>query len=492
MRFRTPLNGILGMASLLRQTDLTAEQMDNVETISKCGDALLSVINDILDISKLEAGSLDIEQAAFELPALAAAALRVASGTAEAKGLAVDCEISPDLPTVVRGDQQRIRQVLLNLLSNAIKFTVQGSVSLKICSGQGEAASVRFEVTDTGIGVADSATDRLFKEFSQVDASISRRFGGTGLGLAISKRLVQAMGGTIGLISKEREGSTFWFELPLEPATIMLPEPAVGAVPSSGPAALQILVVEDIVVNQKVAMRMLLSLGHRVDVAATGDQAVELVKSNTYDLIFMDMQMPGMNGLEAAAAIRLLGGWREQVPIVALTANAFESDRKLCLAAGMNDFVAKPIALPDLGAAIQRVLGRKPALGETAEHELRPEALDQRQLRGLIDHLGVDDMVEVVEAFAEGSNQLLEQLQLAVGRGQWQEQLRILESLQDDSSLLGFSASAYECQTLKAAVPEEAAAVHRLRQSLATDTAVARAVLWRELGLQGKAGTNIG
>jgi signal transduction histidine kinase/CheY-like chemotaxis protein len=475
---RTPLNGILGMASLLLQSELSAEQMEYAETISSCGDALLSVISDILDVSKLEAGKLEIEQVAFSITQLATSALSVASSAAKSKGLELRLKIAPALPAFVLGDDKRIRQVLLNLLSNAVKFTAHGLVNLTITQAPTRQSSgIRFAVTDTGIGIPGSAMDRLFKEFSQVDASTSRRFGGTGLGLAISKRLVEAMGGVIGVASTEGEGSTFWFELSLPAGTAIAEQGAPkGSLDRHG--SLRVLVVEDTVVNQKVAHRMLGSLGHQVEIAANGQEALDRIKSGIYDLIFMDMQMPGMSGPEATGRIRSLGGWCEAVPIIALTANAFESDRRLCLAAGMNDFIAKPIYVPALRAVIARALEGRPGLPQVTQ-QLPTSEFNHQQFEALVAHIGVDDMNTIVDTFVGDSEALMSQLQLVSTDQQFGETKRLLEHLRDGTTLLGFTATAQESLGLLDSGVELQITIAKLRRTLELDAALCRKILLR-------------
>jgi signal transduction histidine kinase len=311
---RTPLNGVLGMASLLRQGRLTPDQRRKVDAITSCGDALLHIINDILDLSKLEAGMMEIESTAFDLPALINSAVEVARGTAATKGIRLEVHAAPDLPRVFVGDRHRLRQALLNLLSNAVKFTEAGGVVLRAGRGDPQ-GQLRIEVSDTGIGIPEEARDRLFKEFSQVDASISRRFGGTGLGLAITQRIIKAMNGRIGVDSEPGEGSCFWFEIPIvaAPETALAegragprveagqaPRPLLPA-PQSNVANAgermsgvrwRVLVAEDMIVNQMVARGLLEARGHHVDVAADGAEAIAKVEANAYDLILMDMQMP--------------------------------------------------------------------------------------------------------------------------------------------------------------------------------------------------------
>jgi signal transduction histidine kinase/CheY-like chemotaxis protein len=478
---RTPLNGVLGMAALLRRSGLSSDQADHVETIRSCGDALLSIIDDILSFSKLESGMVEIEQVPVGLARLVNSAVRVSTEPARTKGLNLTFEFDADLPAFVLGDAKRLRQILLNLLSNAVKFTPQGSVHLRVGgSGTGEDPRLRFEVTDSGIGIPDSAKDRLFKEFSQADASINRRFGGTGLGLAICKRLVEAMSGTIGVVSTPGTGSTFWFEIPLRAAEAPAEsEPAADA--QTRDAALRILVVEDMPVNQKVAGGMLRSLGHQVDIAEDGEAALAKVKSRTYDLIFMDMQMPRMNGLEATAAIRALEAGKS-IPIVAMTANVFDTDRETCLAAGMNDFVGKPINVPDFAAVIDRVhaRGAEPAPASAAS----PPTIefDQTQFEALAEHIGTDALASIIDDFVEETGRLLDRAEQAARRQQGDECVRMLESVRQAAQVLGFSQGAQECREATCSLCDTTAAVVRIRGSLQLNIARSQVLLSMRAG----------
>jgi signal transduction histidine kinase/DNA-binding response OmpR family regulator len=478
---RTPLNGVLGMAALLRRSGLSSEQMECVETIRSCGDALLSIIDDILSFSKLETGMVEIEQVPFGLARLVNSAVRVSLGPAQAKNLELTFELAPDLPPFARGDEKRIRQVLLNLLSNAVKFTPHGSVRLRVRASEGGSEPrLRFEVTDTGIGIPDSAKDRLFKEFSQGDASINRRFGGTGLGLAISKRLIEAMGGAIGLISTPGTGSSFWFEIPLHVAEA--PAEAEQAADVQDPErGLRILVVEDMAVNQKVAKGMLRSLGHLVDIAEDGEAALAKFKSRPYDLIFMDMQMPRMNGLEATAAIRALESGKS-VPIIAMTANVFATDRDTCLAGGMDDFVGKPINVPDLAAAIARVSANGPQRAQALQSGLPTIEFNQTQFEALAEHIGADELGSIIDSFLEQASRLLEQVERAADRQQSDERARLLESLREAAAVLGFSQGAYECQEAARSLPNTAAALARIRGSLQLNVARSQVLLSMRAG----------
>ena len=355
---RTPMNGVIGMSQLLLDTPLNSEQREFVRNIVVSGDALLSIINDILDLSKIEAGRMDFEVAPFSLQSTLDAVKSLVSPRVLEKGIRLEIKVDEDLGGYYLGDGLRVRQVLLNLVGNAVKFTERGSVTVHISQAT---KGLHCDVKDTGAGIAPEGLGRLFSSFSQVDASTTRRFGGTGLGLAISKRLVEGMGGAIGVDSVVGEGSRFWFNLPLESvndphgATAM----AVAAPSADNSVANQpahILLAEDHVVNQKLAMTLLGRLGYTVDLAENGAAAVAAAATRQYALILMDMQMPEMDGLEATRQIRAQAGPNQSTYIIALTANAMQSDKDACSAAGMNDFLSKPFNRDSLSQCITKGL----------------------------------------------------------------------------------------------------------------------------------------
>jgi signal transduction histidine kinase/CheY-like chemotaxis protein len=342
---RTPMNGVLGTAQLLQMTEMTDEQKRYVEAIQSSGETLLALINDILDLSKLDSGKVYLDARPIELAALIKEVVELLRAQAQKKDLYLDTEIAADVPRWITGDGHRIKQIVTNLVGNAIKFTQHGGVRVALHAEQNGQVLV-CQVQDTGIGIPPDRIERLFEKFSQVDSSITRRNGGTGLGLAICKKLVEGMGGVIGVESKRHQGSTFTFRIPLLAAE----PPAEKRVSAEGaaktPTGLRILLVEDNAVNQMLALGMLQKLGCKADLAENGEEAVEKAGAG-YDLVLMDMQMPKMDGLTATRAIRQLQLARQPY-IVALTANAMESDRQLCLSAGMNDFLAKPFKAAEL------------------------------------------------------------------------------------------------------------------------------------------------
>lgn len=383
---RTPMNGVLGTIGLLQNTELSKHQYKLVTTARESAEHLLTLINDILDFSKLEAGRIDLEKIDFDLAHLVESAISMMNPRAVMKGLRMSSQMSDATPRFLKGDPGRLRQILFNLAGNAIKFTTKGEVKIIVDSQPQEDGRHRIsiKVRDTGIGIAPDKIKHLFGRFSQADSSIARRFGGTGLGLAISKQLVELMGGRIGVDSAEGEGSTFWFELPLAEGQPVETEAPVQA---DGPAtlrSLRILVAEDNQVNQMVIGMMLRQLGHQVDVVINGIEACEQVQKGPYDLVLMDMQMPEMDGMTATRTIRKLPHASATIPIIALTANAMEGDRERYIAAGMDDYVAKPISLPQLITAMNRVLGRNDQAGPDSDTPPPgPAPLDEKAKAGL-------------------------------------------------------------------------------------------------------------
>ncbi len=353
---RTPMNGMLGMAQLLQDSSLSKEQLHYVKVMLESGDALMMVINDILDFSKIEAGKLDLDLHAFDLYQLAEDVISLYKANADAKNISLNIHISQDCPRIVIGDRGRIRQIILNLISNAIKFTLQGNVLLSIHGkkmANDTAAAIHIKIQDSGMGVDDNLKGALFDAFTQADTSTTRQFGGTGLGLAICKKLVALMQGEIDVYNNPDIGATFWFKLNLSLADhVHDKKPLATADNKSDIAArsLQILLAEDNPVNQLVARTMLERMNCKVVTAANGMQAIELFKQDTYHLVLMDMQMPEMDGIEACTAIRNIEAAAKvsHTPIIALTANALQSDREKCRHAGMDDFISKPINKSEL------------------------------------------------------------------------------------------------------------------------------------------------
>ncbi|HEV8042131.1 MAG TPA: ATP-binding protein [Bryobacteraceae bacterium] len=379
---RTPMNGVLGMTDFLLGTKLTEEQQEFAESIKRSADALMALINDILDLSKIEAGKLRLDRVQFQLGATIAEVASMFALDARTKGLEFVSSIPPDLPRVVVGDPGRLRQVLRNLLGNALKFTDRGEIGIhaELLNEATNVIQVRFTVHDTGIGMLADQQSRLFESFTQGDGSSTRRYGGTGLGLAISKQLVELLGGEIGVASQPGEGSRFWFTASFgkaAPGTMPAPKPAgvqnavnrsVPRVPVIAPPPrpqkpvalathLRVLLAEDNEINQRITLRLLEKLGVPADAVVNGREAVQALEKRKYDLVLMDCQMPDMDGFEATAIVRS----REvgtHTPICALTANAMEGDRERCLAAGMDDYISKPVGLEKLQKAVDRWVHR--------------------------------------------------------------------------------------------------------------------------------------
>ncbi|MBP6902726.1 MAG: PAS domain S-box protein [Burkholderiaceae bacterium] len=502
---RTPMNAIVGFAHLLRRDPLTPRQVDHLAKITDASQHLLQVINDILDFSKIEAHKVTLDEADFALRESVNRVSAMLVDRARAKDVALTVVLR-DCPAHLHGDRLRLEQVLLNLVGNAVKFTHRGRIELRVfpvplqpgLAPAGAPHRLRFEVADTGIGIAAEQVPHLFEPFEQADASTTRRFGGTGLGLAISKRLTELMGGRIGVQSQLGQGSLFWIELPLRGA-LATPRPALAApllppsapLPAAGLAGrlqgLRVLLAEDNAINQEVASSLLHALGLQVDLAADGETAVRLAGERRYDLILMDVQMPVLDGLRATAAIRRLPGGAD-LPIVAMTANAFDEDRAACLAAGMNDYLAKPVEPQQLGRCLATWLYRAaPAAAADPEAALQQRlrqvpgldlalgltrvnghlALYLRALRLFVSHHGPDvaRLAAMLQDWSDGSGE-----GVGEGAGEAARPWRgIAHSVAGAAATLGaqpLTRLAHEAE-LAAAGPAGRAAVAALQQALA-------------------------
>ena len=355
---RTPMNGVIGMIELLMQTPLSEKQKHYAKMLESSGKAMLNLINDILDLSKIEAGKLELEKHNFNLQQIVDESLDIFRLTAENKGLLLQSDIDPDVPPHLCGDSGRLLQILINLIGNAVKFTDQGSVKIAVNLEQKSDKTVilRFKIQDTGIGISKEKQHLLFNSFEQLDSSSTRKFKGTGLGLAISKKLVELKGGIIGVESTEGKGSLFWFNCSFAIGSDSETKRKTSKKIKHTPQEIEnlkghkILLAEDNIVNQKVTAGMLEKLGIGVDIAENGQEAINAMKKKKYDLVIMDVQMPVMDGITATQKIRRDAENQPNIdiPIIAMTANATEGDRYICIDAGMNDYITKPISSASL------------------------------------------------------------------------------------------------------------------------------------------------
>jgi PAS domain S-box-containing protein len=412
---RTPLNGMLGMIDLTMNTKLNAEQTENIAIAKGCAETLLNVINDILDFSKIEAGKLVIASRPFNIAQVVAKTVRLHTVKAEEKGLKIVCNIPADLPQMVEGDAGRLEQVLHNLLSNAIKFTTEGEIALsmyKVTPSQG-GLEFCFAISDTGIGIAAEDQQCLFKSFSQVDGSLTRKYGGSGLGLAISKQLVELMGGRIWLESQQGQGSIFYFTVRLKLGGAALCQTAQLMEERSLARPVTILLVEDDKINQKVIKLMLEQKGYSVEAVENGREALVRLTEKNFDVVLMDIQMPELDGVEATRRIRQLekGSTRHQ-PIIAVTAYALAGDRERFLQAGMDDYLAKPLKMQELYVVIDKVLERAHAAkmlqGLAAEAGLPGRPLTEMESKFVLENMFLN-CARLQEAYTEDDFLLSEQ-----------------------------------------------------------------------------------
>jgi two-component system sensor histidine kinase/response regulator len=489
---RTPLNSILAKTHLIKTQGAEGKAAGQIQAISQAAQHLLSIVNDILDLSKIEAGKLRLETADFPVAEKLEGIVNLLNDRAVESGVALNVEVDPSLPPVLRGDKLRIRQMLFNLVGNALKFTEQGTVTiraLRMEPGE-EHFLVRFEVQDTGKGIAPEDQQRLFHDFEQADNQITRQYGGTGLGLAICKRLAEQMGGSIGVSSELGRGSTFWFTIPLAKGSQdsmrqdqAPPTEELALRLAQGHRDARVLLVEDNVTNQEIAVELLQEVGIAVDLAANGQEGVDMAAARTYDLILMDIQMPKMDGLEATMAIRRLPG-RASVPIVALTANAYAEEVARYLAAGMNGHIAKPIVVDHLYETMLTWLDAKRAaspntveltnnevgvakLALPVKASLDTPNLNSTVLAGLADIPGLDtrlglnrlagrpaSYIRLLRKFAERQPAEMASLQQALADGDLRTAKRVAHTLKGLAATMGATLLQSSSQRLEESIRE--------------------------------------
>jgi PAS domain S-box-containing protein len=467
---RTPLNGVLGMARLLLDTNVDATQREYAELIRRSGRELLAVVDAILDFARAEAGRLELEDAEVEPRRIVEEARESVAEEAAAKGLQVSILVADEVPPVLRGDGARLRQVLVTLLGNAVKFTPRGTVVVRagLVRNAEDATTLRFEVADTGIGIDAATQARLFQPFVQADGSATRRYGGAGLGLALCRRIVSALGGQIGVRSEPGRGSTFWF-------TVRLPRPEAAARRAAAPAPRggRILVVEDNSVNQKVAVAMIESLGYGAEAVGNGLEAVEACSGQTYDAILMDCQMPQMDGFRATAFIREREGLAHRTPIIALTASVTAEDRQRCLAAGMDDYLSKPVPREALASTLRKWIptaGAPPSVETAAAPSSLPSG---HPLRVLEAHAGPHALAEVIDVFLQTIPRRLDDLRQAHARADTDSIRALAHSLKGASAQIGARGMADLCVQIEAVVRGgDVAALGDLLTALESDYAV--------------------
>ncbi|MEH2323377.1 MAG: response regulator [Nostoc sp.] len=484
---RTPMNAVIGMTELLLDTNMDKYQQDAVETIRSSGEFLLSLINNILDFSKIGSGKMKLEAEPFDLVACLKESIALLAINAAAKKLEISFNLAVNVPRIIIADITRLRQILVNLLSNAIKFTPNGSITITVtahivgeCSNvtalNGEATyQLEFAVKDTGIGVPADKLDRLFRSFSQVDSSTTRCYGGTGLGLAISRQLCELMGGNMWVESQVEKGSTFYFTIvalasfPLVTAdtNVQLDTNQTSTQPSelillnsaiAQQFPLKILLAEDHPVNQKLALLMLKRLGYRADVVSNGLEVLEIIQHLCYDVIFMDIQMPEMDGIQTTQLICQKYPVGSRPRIIAVTARAFERDRQECLAAGMDDYISKPIRIEMLAQALSRCVSvvfrnsdfKSSNCSDVALADL--PAINTQAIQQIREIAGEDEtfLTEIIDCYLKDSSQILEQIRVALTEGDATTLKSLAHSWKSSSAYLGATTLVLLCQEIEA------------------------------------------
>jgi len=443
---RTPMSGILGMVDFLTETKLAPDQKSCVEAITECSKTLLNTLNDILDLSKIEAGKLTISNVNLDLYGLLDNTVKVLKSTAVDKNITLRLNMADrSVPRYIHGDPHRIRQAVMNLINNAIKFTDVGYVEVSALYKDG---MIRIDVKDTGIGIDPERAKHLFKPFSQADNTISRKYGGSGLGLSITKYLVEAMEGKMGVNSGIGAGSTFWIELPYrEPVPEKRRSSREDKRDIEETYAQNILLVEDNYINQMICSRLLTQKGHHITVANDGDSAVELVRQGSYDLVLMDCSLPGKSGLDTAQEIRALGGRNAKLPIIALTANAMEDHLKRCLEVGMNDYVIKPYDPARLYEVIS-FYGGSPA-------PVPVPATLTGKLKSIQDEMGPEYMAQLIRSSLDEISRLMQQVTEQHGKNDYDG----LQQAAHDIKSVGGSIGMQQTQTLAETI--EKACIHK-------------------------------
>jgi len=461
---RTPMNGILGMTEILLDSKLTTEQRRTAETIKTSANSLLTIINDILDLSRIESGKLRIDPHDFNLRETIENLKNFFAESARAKSLELKLVLDENLPNTLKGDEGRIKQTLINLIGNAIKFTERGSVELRVTQ-ENETdthATIRFEVEDTGIGINEQEQQNLFQPFSQANARVARKHGGTGLGLAVSKQIVELMGGAIGVVSEEAKGSKFWFtarlEKVLEQTSLSIkPQPRQrkaqtffsSDLPVINAKNLRVLVAEDNPVNQKVTLHHLNKLGIAAEVVSNGFEVLNAVSRFSYDIVFMDCQMPELDGYETTRLMRESEGNTKHTTIIATTANAMQGDRERCLSAGMDDYLAKPIIFDELHALVAKLTNQE---SDSDIHITLDQVMDVKVLDNLhsLEQNGVAHLAEeVLEIYLSHAPTCLQEMKEAFEKKDSAKLARASHTLKGSSSTLGMKRMTEICSELE-------------------------------------------